>query len=129
MNFSAKARAKRSSQGRKSCAGHLLGNMARRFAHLNGLQPDGRTLDNPSPRESIGCRSKTNRKTRGLIMKLSIARFKSLALIGLIIVSASAVFAQQSKPAANTSSGKLNGAADLTPAQIDSIIRKFTAKE
>lgn len=63
-------------------------------------------------------------------MRLTTAPFKSFALVALIIVCASAAgLGQQSKPAANTSSEKLNGAADLTPAQIDSIIRKFTTKE
>ncbi|HSP61743.1 MAG TPA: TonB family protein, partial [Pyrinomonadaceae bacterium] len=38
--------------------------------------------------------------------------------------------AQQNPPAANTSTEKLTSGADtLTPAQVDSIIRKFTAKE
>jgi len=64
-------------------------------------------------------------------MRLSIARLKSFALVGLILVSASAAgFAQQSSPAANTSPEKLTSGADsLTPAQVDSIIRRFTAKE
>ena len=64
-------------------------------------------------------------------MRLSIARLKSFALVALILVSASAAgFAQQSPPAANTSKEKLTSGADtLTPAQIDSIILKFTAKE
>jgi TonB family protein len=53
------------------------------------------------------------------------------ALVGLILTSASIVgFAQQNPPAANTSTEKLTSGADtLTPAQVDSIIRKFTAKE
>src|SRR5713101_3685920 len=64
-------------------------------------------------------------------MRLSIARLKSFALVGLILVSASAAsVAQQSSPAANTSPEKLTSGADsLTPAQVDSIIRRFTAKE
>jgi TonB family protein len=64
-------------------------------------------------------------------MRLSIARLKSFASVALILVSASAAgFAQQSPPAANTSKEKLTSGADtLTPAQIDSIILKFTAKE
>jgi len=64
-------------------------------------------------------------------MRLSIARLKSFALVGLILVSVSAAsVAQQSSPAANTSPEKLTSGADsLTPAQVDSIIRKFTAKE
>jgi TonB family protein len=64
-------------------------------------------------------------------MRLSIARLKSLALVGLMLASASAAgFAQQSPPAANSSTEKLTSGADsLTPAQVDSIIRKFTAKE
>jgi TonB family protein len=53
------------------------------------------------------------------------------ALVGLILASASIVgFAQQNPPAANPSTEKLTSGADtLTPAQVDSIIRKFTAKE
>jgi TonB family protein len=64
-------------------------------------------------------------------MRLSIARLKSFALVALILASASAAgFAQQNPPAANTSTEKLSSGADsLTPAQVDSIIRKFTAKE
>ena len=64
-------------------------------------------------------------------MRLLIARLKSFALVALILVSASAAgFAQQNPPAANTSAEKLTSGADtLTPAQVDSIIRKFTAKE
>jgi TonB family protein len=64
-------------------------------------------------------------------MRLLIATLKSFALVALILASASAAaFAQQSQSAANASSEKLNSAADtLTPAQVDSIIRKFTAKE
>ena len=64
-------------------------------------------------------------------MRLSIARLKSFALVALILLGASAAgFAQQNPPAANTSSEKLTGsAATLTPAQVDSIILKFTAKE
>jgi TonB family protein len=64
-------------------------------------------------------------------MRLSIARLKSFALVGLMLASASAAgFAQQSPPAANSSTEKLTSGADsLTPAQVDSIIRKFTAKE
>ncbi|HLR05372.1 MAG TPA: hypothetical protein VK117_06145, partial [Pyrinomonadaceae bacterium] len=64
-------------------------------------------------------------------MRLSIARLKSFALVGLILVSVSAAsVAQQSSPAANTSPEKLTSGADsLTPAQLDSIIRRFTAKE
>ena len=64
-------------------------------------------------------------------MRLSIARLKSFASVALILMSASAAgFAQQNPPAANTSSEKLTSGADtLTPAQIDGIILKFTAKE
>src|SRR5216684_6740264 len=64
-------------------------------------------------------------------MSLSIARLKSFALVALILLGAStAGFAQQSQPAANASSEKLTSGADsLTPAQVDSIIRRFTAKE
>jgi TonB family protein len=64
-------------------------------------------------------------------MRLSIAPLKSFALVALILASASATgFAQQNPPAANTSTEKLSSGADtLTPAQVDSIIRKFTAKE
>ena len=64
-------------------------------------------------------------------MRLSIARLKSFAVVALILASASAAgFAQQNPPAANTSSEKLTSGADtLTPAQVDSIILKFTAKE
>jgi TonB family protein len=64
-------------------------------------------------------------------MRLSITRLKSFALVALILVSASAAgFAQQNQSAANTSTEKLTSGADtLTPAQVDSIIRKFTAKE
>ena len=64
-------------------------------------------------------------------MSLSIARLKSLALVALILLGASAAgFAQQKPRVANTSTEKLNSGADtLTPAQVDSIIQKFTAKE
>ena len=63
-------------------------------------------------------------------MRLSIARLKSFALVALILVSASAAGFAQSPPAANASAEKLTSGADtLTPAQVDSIIRKFTAKE
>ena len=63
-------------------------------------------------------------------MRRSIATLTSFALVALILAGASAAgFAQQSKPAANTSSEKLTSATDLTPAQIDGIIRKFTSKE
>jgi TonB family protein len=64
-------------------------------------------------------------------MRLSIARLKSFAMVALVLFGASAAgFAQQSPPAANTSKEKLTSGADtLTPAQIDSIILKFTAKE
>jgi len=64
-------------------------------------------------------------------MRLSIARLKSFALVALILVSACAAgFAQQNPRAANSSSEKLTSGADtLTPAQVDSIIRQFTAKE
>jgi TonB family protein len=64
-------------------------------------------------------------------MRLSIDRLKSVALVALILAGASAAgFAQQNPPAANTSAEKLTSGADsLTPAQVDSIIRKFTAKE
>ena len=64
-------------------------------------------------------------------MRLSIARLKSFALVALILLAASAAgFAQQKPPAANTSNEKLTSGADtLTPAQVDSIIRKFAAKE
>ncbi len=64
-------------------------------------------------------------------MRLPIAPLKSFALVALILASASAAgFAQQGQPAANTSGEKLTSGADsLTPAQVDSIIRKFTAKE
>ncbi len=64
-------------------------------------------------------------------MRILIATLKSFALVVLILASAgAAAFAQQSQPAANASSEKLiSGADTLTPAQVDSIIRKFTAKE
>ncbi len=63
-------------------------------------------------------------------MRLSIARLKSFALVALILASASAAgFAQQNPSAANTSEKLSSGADTLTPAQVDSIIRKFTAKE
>jgi len=64
-------------------------------------------------------------------MRLSIARLKSFAVVALILVStSSAGFTQQNPPAANTSSEKLTSSADtLTPAQVESIILKFTAKE
>ncbi|HVS80214.1 MAG TPA: TonB family protein [Pyrinomonadaceae bacterium] len=64
-------------------------------------------------------------------MRILIATLKSFALAALILASASAAgFAQQTQSAANTSSEKLiSGADTLTPAQVDSIIRKFTAKE
>jgi TonB family protein len=63
-------------------------------------------------------------------MRLSIARLKSFALVALILATASAAgFAQQSQPAINTSEKLTSGADTLTPAQVDSIIRKFTAKE
>src|SRR2546430_939460 len=64
-------------------------------------------------------------------MRFPIARLKSFASVALILMSASAAgFAQQNPPAANTSSEKLTSGADtLTPAQIDGIILKFTARE
>ena len=63
-------------------------------------------------------------------MRLSIARLKSFALVVLILVSASAAGLAQQKPSAANASEKLTSGADtLTPAQVDSIIRKFTAKE
>jgi TonB family protein len=64
-------------------------------------------------------------------MRILIATLKSFALAALILASASAAgLAQQKQSAANTSGEKLNSGADiLTPAQVDSIIRKFTAKE
>ena len=63
-------------------------------------------------------------------MRLSIARLKSLALVTLLLLSASAAgFAQKTPPAINTSEKLISGADTLTPAQVDSIIRKFTAKE
>src|SRR5712692_1281495 len=77
-----------------------------------------------------GYHSKSIRKTRGLRMKVSIATFRSFALVALILASASAAgFAQQNPSAANTSEKLSSGADTLTPAQVDSIIRKFTAKE
>ncbi len=63
-------------------------------------------------------------------MRLLIATVKSFALGALILASASAaVFAQQTQSATNTSEKLSSGADTLTPAQVDSIIRKFTAKE
>lgn len=63
-------------------------------------------------------------------MKLSIARLKSFALVALLLLSASAAaFAQKNPPAINTSEKLISGADTLTPAQVDAIIRKFTAKE
>jgi TonB family protein len=62
-------------------------------------------------------------------MRLSIARLKSFALVALIIAVANAAGFAQQKPSAASTSEKLTGSADLTPAQVDSIIRKFTAKE
>jgi TonB family protein len=65
-------------------------------------------------------------------MRLSIARLKSFALVALLLLGSSAAgFAQKNPPpAANTSTEKLTSGADtLTPAQVDTIIRKFTAKE
>jgi TonB family protein len=64
-------------------------------------------------------------------MRLPIAHLTSFVLSALILLSASAAsFAQQSQSAANASSEKLiSGADTLTPAQVDNIIRKFTAKE
>jgi len=64
-------------------------------------------------------------------MRFPIARLKSFPLAALILLGASAAgFAQQKPPAATTSSEKLTSGADtLTPAQVDSIILKFTAKE
>ncbi len=63
-------------------------------------------------------------------MRLSIARLKSFALVAMILASAStAGFAEQNPSAANTSERLSSGADTLTPAQVDSIIRKFTAKE
>ncbi len=64
-------------------------------------------------------------------MRLSIARLKSFALVALILLGANAAgFAQQNPSGANTSSEKLSSSANsLTPAQVDSIIQKFTAKE
>ena len=63
-------------------------------------------------------------------MRLSIAPLRSFALAALILASASAAgFAQQNPSAANNSEKLSSGADTLTPAQVDSIIRKFTAKE
>ena len=63
-------------------------------------------------------------------MRLLIATVKSFALGALILASASAaVFAQQTQSATNTSEKLSSGADTLTPAQVDSIILKFTAKE
>lgn len=64
-------------------------------------------------------------------MRLSIAPLRSFALVALILACASAAaFAQQNKSASNATSEKLSTGADtLTPAQVDTIIRKFTAKE
>ncbi len=62
-------------------------------------------------------------------MRLSIARLKSFALVALIIASANAAGFSQQKPSAANAGEKLTGSADLTPAQIDSIVRRFTAKE
>jgi TonB family protein len=64
-------------------------------------------------------------------MRLSIAQLRSFALVALILASASAAsFAQQNPSAANTATEKLTSGADtLTPAQVNSVIRKFTAKE
>jgi TonB family protein len=63
-------------------------------------------------------------------MKLSIARLKSFPFALILLGASAAGFAQQNPPTANTSSEKLTSSADsLTPAQVDSIILKFTAKE
>jgi TonB family protein len=62
-------------------------------------------------------------------MRLSIARLKSFALVALILASASAAGFGQQKPSAINTSEKLSGADTLTPAQVDSIISKFAAKE
>lgn len=63
-------------------------------------------------------------------MRLLIARLKSFALVALILASASAAgFAQQNQSAINTGEKLVRGADTLTPAQVDAIIQKFTAKE
>jgi TonB family protein len=67
----------------------------------------------------------------GTEMSFPIPGFKSFALLALTFAIASASgFAQQNQSAANKTGEKLTSGADsLTPAQIDNIILKFTAKE
>ena len=64
-------------------------------------------------------------------MRLMIAPLKSSAVVALTLICLSAAgFAQQKQAATNASSEKLmGGAGNLTPAQIDDIIRKFAARE
>lgn len=64
-------------------------------------------------------------------MSFPIPGFKSIALFALMFaIAGTSGFAQQNQSAANKAGEKLNSGADsLTPAQIDNIILKFTAKE
>src|SRR5262245_34420894 len=70
-------------------------------------------------------------KMKGTVMRFPNPGFKSIAQLALVFaIACASSSAQQNQSAANKAGEKLNsGAESLTPAQIDNIILKFTAKE